>query len=83
MKITLDNIGLVNFTGLVLVFYLKGESAEAAKLHAKTCRVARADRRWRIVTDTNVEADTRDVLERGYGVTLCRCASSAMTPPGK
>ena len=80
-KLTLDS--LKSLTGLnraVLTFSYSAAVEKAGKIHDMDCSVAKKalnSKKCAHMMD-NVEDDTRDLLERGYGVTLCKCAAHMM-----
>ena len=78
MKLSKENLYRVNFHGLVLVFSTKVSNLDnAGKLHAIECSVAvkaMNNPRAHYSMDGNQTDDTVDLLDRGYGVTLCKCA---------
>ncbi len=73
MKITTANISKVNFAGLVLTFSRVAAPATAAKLHTATCSAGKATRTI-VRIDADVVEEVLDLLDREYGVALCRCA---------
>ncbi len=78
MRITHDNVDAVDFFGLVLAFHTSASGEDAGGLHASNCREIAAARRARHLIRADVADETLDLLDRGYGVTLCRCARHAI-----
>jgi hypothetical protein len=73
MKLTTDNIHKVNFAGLVLTFSRVAAPETAAKLHTAACPAGKQTSKIERIADAVVE-EVVDLLDREYGVTLCRCA---------
>ena len=72
MKITTANIDSLDFSGLALTFKTSGAISQMAKLHKSDCSMVRAAKH--VSRDAGGKDDTLDLLERGYAVTLCKCA---------
>jgi hypothetical protein len=73
MKITTANISKINFAGLVLTFSRVASPESAAKLHTAACNAGKGTAKT-VRIDSEVVEETVDLLDREYGVTLCRCA---------
>jgi hypothetical protein len=78
-KITAENLPSINTQGLVLVFATRGKIEQMGKVHAPECSVAKKalnNPRAHTMMD-NLASDITDLLDRGFGVTLCKCAQHA------
>jgi hypothetical protein len=64
---------------LVLLFDTTAEPAIAGKLHAATCSMVRGAPRHVQKISEDVDAEVRDLIDRGFGVTRCRCCGRQPT----
>jgi hypothetical protein len=72
MKINASNIETLDFSSLALTFKTSGAIGQMAKLHKSGCSMVRAAKH--VSMDAGVKDDVLDLMERGYAVTLCKCA---------